>query len=680
MLFEGKQSLGTRILMDATSRTDFRNIGVGKKINTRIDSAKRPTMSRNQKRKLNYSPLEDRRLLAVSASLSAGTLSIVGDASANTVNVGQFGGVLFLNGDISESFSLSEVEQIEFFGGAGDDFFSSSVDIDTRAVGNDGNDELRTAGGTDQLFGGEGDDLLVSTGGNDRLVGNNGIDVLFGGDGDDAIFGLGGDDELHGEAGDDNLVAGFGDDVVFGGSGDDLVFGHFGADQIFGGEGNDRLFGQNDDDIIHGESGDDTVRGGQGNDVLQGSIGDDRALGDEGDDEIVVGDGNDIVFGGAGNDNIRGGAGNDLLFANAGNDEVFGEAGNDVIRGNEGNDRLFGGDNADRVDGDAGDDHVEGGGASDVLIGDPGNDTIVGDASDRAIGGAGDDLIQLVAGGTNTVTFTGDYSNFVVTRDRGELVVRDTTGSDGLDRITGAESFIFSDGVREAATETTRRIYIQPIIVSDDNGSDTATYFGNDEQSFDIRREIDEIYLQAGIDIEFLDERTFDSTFFNSGVGTGVRTTQDLSTIIRQGDRAGVGHTDGLILDAYFVNRVPGFDVVPANTANGLAFVGGNGITMHVGENLLSFGRGRDLIARVTAHEIGHNLGLGHVSEAGNLLDNGTNLNAGQIATAQSSDFSQTDGEVSGTLAMLPSPGDDDGSSKDTGGCGGCGCCAACTG
>ena len=633
-------------------------------------------MSRNKKRKLNYSALEDRRLLAVSASLSAGTLSIVGDASANTVNVGQFGDLLFLNGDLSESFNISEIDEIQFFGGAGDDFFSSTVDINTRAVGQDGNDELRTAGGTDQLFGGEGDDLLVSTGGNDRLVGNNGIDVLFGGDGDDAIFGLGGDDILHGEAGDDTLVAGFGDDVVYGDDGDDLVFGHFGNDEIFGGEGNDRLFGQNDDDIIHGEGGNDTVRGGFGDDVLRGNSGDDRALGDQGNDDIVVGEGNDIVFGGSGNDSIFGGEGNDLLFANEGNDEVFGEAGNDVIRGNDGNDRLFGGDNADRVDGDAGDDHVEGGRARDVVIGDFGDDTIVGDTSDRAIGGAGDDLIQLGDGGTDTVTFSSDYSNFVVTNDNGQLIVGDTTGADGLDRITGAESFIFSDGVREAAAETTRRIYIQPIVVSNDNGSNTATYFGNDEQSFDIRREIDEIYLQAGIDIEFLEERTINSTFFNSGVGTGVRTTRDLSNIVRQGDQAGVGHTDGLILDAYFVNRVPGFGVTSANTANGLAFVGANGITMHTGENLLSFGSGRDLIARVTAHEIGHNLGLGHVSEAGNLLDNGTNLNASQIATAQSSDFSQTNGEVGGTLVELL-PGDDDGSS---GGCGGCGCCAACTG
>jgi Ca2+-binding RTX toxin-like protein len=634
-------------------------------------------MSSNHKHKFQYSVLEDRRLLAVSATLSSGTLSIFGDALANTVNVDASGSSLFLSGDLNEEFVLSQVSAIEFFGSGGDDVFDNSTDIDTLAVGHDGDDELRTAGGTDRLFGGNGNDLLVSTGGNDRLIGNDGIDILFGGGGNDAIFGLGGNDELHGEGGDDNLVAGFGDDVVFGGEGDDTVFGHFGADEIYGGEGNDRLFGQDDNDTIYGEAGDDTVRGGLGNDILQGNDGDDRALGDEGDDDIVVGEGNDIVYGGEGNDDIRGGEGNDLLFSNEGDDVVYGDAGNDVIRGNDGNDRLFGGNNADRVDGDAGDDYVEGGTASDVVLGDIGNDTIVGDSSDRALGGAGDDLIQLGVGGNDRVTFAGDYSKFVVTSDGDQLIVRDTTGDEGLDRVSGAESFIFSDGVREAAAEVTKRVYVQPIIVSDDNGSNTAVYFGDDEQSFDIRREIDEIYLQAGIDVEFLDERTINSTFFNFGTGNGVRLQEDLNSIVRQGDTAGVGHVDGQIIDLYFVNRVPGFEEVSANTANGLAFLDANGITMHAGENLLSFANGRDVIARVAAHEIGHNLGLNHVSDSNNLMASGDELNANQVSIVLDSDFSQTDGEAFGTLVELTESGED---SSGTGGCGCGGGCAACTG
>ena len=655
----------------------------------------RPNLSRNPTNPFNYRSLEDRRLLTVSTSLSAGTLSIFGDAAANTVSIRASGSSLLISGDISEQFSISQVTEIRFFGADGDDFFQNFTNINTRAVGNDGNDELRTAGGTDVLLGGDGDDLLVSTGGDDRLIGNNGNDTLFGGIGNDTIFGIAGDDELHGEAGDDRLVAGFGDDTVFGGNGDDLVFGHFGNDQIFGQGGDDLLFGQSDDDTIEGGPGNDTVRGGLGDDFLRGNTGDDRALGDEGDDDIEVGDGDDVVFGGAGDDVIRGGEGNDRLFANEGDDEVFGEAGNDILRGNDGNDTLFGGDNADRVDGDAGDDRLDGGGASDAVLGDLGDDTIIGDTSDRAIGGAGDDLIQLGAGGTDSVTFAGNFANYVVTSTDGQLVVRDTTGADGLDRITGAESFVFSDGSRAAAAQVTQQVFVQPIVVSDDNGSNTAIAFGNDEQAFEIRRQIDEIYLQAGIDIVFLDERNVDSTFFNFGNGGGERTDRDLENIIDQGDRDGIGNSDRQVIDTYFVNRVPGFRTTSRNTSNGLAFVGDAGIAIHTGDNLLNFASGRSIIAEVTAHEIAHNLGLEHVADSNNLLGDGDQLNASQISAVRSSQFSQTfNAQLSANSISLDSSGDvsaqettrsthanlrnEAGSS--TGGCGGCGCCAACTG
>jgi len=652
-------------------------------------------MSRKRNSRHQYSLLEGRRLLSVSTSLSAGTLSIFGDAAANTIRIAASGSSLIISGDISEQHLFSDVSEIRFFGAAGDDFFENTTSINTRAVGNDGNDELRTGGGTDVLLGGDGNDTLVSTGGDDRLVGNDGNDFLFGGVGNDTLFGIAGDDELHGQAGDDRLVAGFGDDIVFGGNGDDLVFGHFGADQIFGENGNDRLFGQSDDDLIVGGAGDDTVRGGLGDDVLQGNNGNDRALGDQGDDEILAGDGDDIVFGGDGDDNIRGGEGNDQLFAGEGDDEAFGEAGNDIIRGNDGNDRLFGGDNADRVAGDAGDDRVEGGGASDAVLGDTGNDTIVGDTSDRAIGGAGDDLIQLGDGGNDRVSFAGQFANYVVTNTDGQLVVRDTTGADGLDRITGAESIIFSDGSREAVAQVTRQVFIQPVVVSNDDGSNTAVFFGDDEQSFDIRRQIDEIYLQAGIDIVFLDERTIDNTFFNVGNGGRVRVQEDLDAIISQGDASGVGNSNRQVLDTYFVNRVPGFRTVSANTSNGLAFVGGAGIALHTGENLLTFESGREIIAEVTAHEIAHNLGLAHVDDPSNLLGDGNQLNSSQIADIRTSQFSQSfsaqrsansveldpSGVIYSQETTLSSHGNlRTDSSSETGGCGGCGCCAACTG
>ena len=66
------------------------------------------------------------------------------------------------------------------------------------------------------------------------------------------------------------------------------------------------------------------------------------------------------------------------------------------------------------------------------------------------------------------------------------------------------------------------------------------------------------------------------------------------------------------------------------NSAAGLAFVGGNGITAYVGSNLLTFQSGLEAIASVIAHEIGHNLGLPHIVEAENLMQAGGSPNEGE--------------------------------------------------
>ena len=477
-----------------------------------------------------------------------------------------------------------------------------------------------------------------------NALGQAGNDTLIGGSGADRLIGNSGNDIITGNGGDDFILAGNGDDNVDAGAGNDRILGVRGLNNIEAGTGNDEVFGGLGTDIITAISGTNTLVGSSGDDVITG------------------GTGNDLIFGGLGEDFLRGAAGNDRIFAQGDNDTLSGGSGFDIVSGNDGD---------------------------DVLQGEQGNDRIVG------------------GNGTDRVNFSGSLIQYDVTGTLNTaLIIDDLRGPNfGLeDTVLTVEQYAFADGIRNASqtlnpvvnppsNNVREVVFIQPIVASNSDGSNTAEFFGTAAQEADIKNRIDEIFGQADIDIEFLATREVNDTFINVGNGGGTRSSGDLDRIVSNGDARGLGNPDRNVIDLYFVERVPGFEDIGNNIANGLAFVGSAGAAVHVGDNLVDFSAGRQTVAEVTAHEIGHNLGLAHTSINNNLLAStggGTDLTSSQINTILTSSLSRPS-TTSGTLVEVDLPGgpfldgavsssgnDDRSGISVSGGCGGCGVCGAC--
>ncbi len=169
-----------------------------------------------------------------------------------------------------------------------------------------------------------------------------------------------------------------------------------------------------------------TINGGDGDDTvnISGLTSDHRVV-------FNAGAGNDVWVGGQRsqdvfNQDATGDTGNtgggddnghdddDTLVGTGRAESLNGGTGEDTIKGMGGNDKLDGGTGNDRVDGNAGNDRMSGGAGDDALRGGSGNDNISGGADNDTInGGAGNDRMS---GGTGNdkFVFTKGFGNDVI--------------------------------------------------------------------------------------------------------------------------------------------------------------------------------------------------------------------------------------------------------------------------
>jgi Ca2+-binding RTX toxin-like protein len=220
--------------------------------------------------------LEKRVHLSFSASPDTGLniLTLTGDGNGDTVLIYESDATPYdqltvkVNGSVLNTWNLdADLTKVKVLAGGGADdvefgtnfwgWLGGDEDVSIQAVvyGGDGNDTIISTDQPDTVWGDNGDDEIWAEDGNDILYGYGGADTLQGRDGDDLMYGC---DGLNGTDSGDSMVPGNGNDTVYGEGGNDLIFTNGGNDQCYGGDGNDQLNANGGSCYLGGGNGNDT--------------------------------------------------------------------------------------------------------------------------------------------------------------------------------------------------------------------------------------------------------------------------------------------------------------------------------------------------------------------------------------------------------------------------------------
>lgn len=211
--------------------------------------------------------------------------------------------------------------------------------------------------------------------------------------------------------------------------------------------------------------------------------------------------------------------------------------------------------------------------------------------------------------------------------------------------------------VNDART-ITHELRIQPIIFREaaSEGGSTATYFGG--EAVRIGQFVNTIWRQAGINVTFLEPETREDSFVYNGFPGDYSAVERPEQHLRDITGMGPWVSDPTLLTMFFVGIVPGFEETSTYNVNALSFADANGVAIFVGQGLLTFDQGIEMVATTVARQIGLNLGLETLSGGENLMQPLGSPNAGhRITEAQiAAIFDDSPGELDGYDMLVPVP------------------------